>query len=158
MTCFLDTKGFLLQREFVIKEIAVVCEEGKIYHVWTIRPPCRFERLPVNDQYTVKHESNFNLGLAWDDGSVPYHHMPFVFVHIAREFKNWIVENDNIKKIVFPYKSQSVQIKILPVFDKDADDDDAGIKYPKICCLYSHPNCAVQTATRLLNLYKENNV
>lgn len=152
----MDVQGFQLCREFIIKEIALVGAEGKIYHVWTLKPPCRFEHLSIDDRVAVKRTSNFKLGLAWDDGDVPYRSVSTIFVQIAREFRTWIVEDKRAANLVFEYKSLSVKIREISEIirvPEDGSDPDQDIVYPSLCCLHDHPCCAVQKATRLFNLY-----
>lgn len=155
MTCFLDVQGFCLRRNFVMKEIALVGSKGRIYHAWTLQPPCSFEQLSIEDRVAVKRTSNFKLGLAWEDGTVPYKSLETVFIHIAREFKTWVVEDQNVKEYIYPYKSRSVQIQVMPKTSHGTGDDDSIAKHaiiPEIRCLYDHPQCAVQNATRLYNI------
>lgn len=157
MTCFLDVQGFQLARRYVVKEIAVVCSEGKIYNVWTLLPPCHFEDLSLDDRVAVKRTSNYKLGLAWTDGAVPYKHLESVFVQIAREFKRWIVADERVKDVVFPYKSRSVAVQTVESFCKlpasDLEAINAKIHIPSVGCLFDHPLCVVQNCTRLLNIY-----
>lgn len=141
MACFLDFRGFETERGFVFKEIALLCSEGRLAHVWTLRPPCPKRQLPPFDLRLV-HVSN--IGLAWEDGTISYGSLESIFVTVARKFKRWIVESEAKKELLFPYKAMSVQIEVRPLSSADTNE-------PALCCVYDHEECAMTTVTQMFN-------
>lgn len=137
----MDFRGYALGHDFIFKEIAVLCSEGRCVQVWTLRPPCGWSSLSVEDQQRVRKST---FGLAWDDGEVHYRSMEGVFVTLAREFRTWVVESDEKKELAYPYKSMSVSIEVRPL-KKDVE------RVPKIRCVYDHDDCAVSTVTEMYN-------
>ena len=123
MACFLSVNEFHLEREFIFKEIALLSSNGENVHVWILKPPCPFPHLTSVDRSDVSHTSNYKLGLAWEDGTVPYKSLPSIFELISREYKHWYVEDERSLKLIFRYKSLNVYCK----------------------CVYEHPMCAVQS-------------
>lgn len=158
MTCFLDVQGFRMSWGYVIKEISIVCSQGKLYNVWMLRPPCRFEQLSIADRNEVRRVSNYQLALAWDDGCIPNKTLEDIFVQIGRRFTTWIVEDNRIKEIVFPFKPKVVEIQTLAEYCNElagmfnVEEAVQETTYPEIGCMYDHPSCAVQNVTKLLNI------
>lgn len=182
MTCFLDIQGFSLEEEYIFKELAIVCAEGKSFHVWTFKPPCPFNHLNFQDRHSVTKEVNSKVGLLWEDGDVPYKSLASVFVTIAREFKHWYVESTRVRRLIFPFKSMSVQIELVPstwndslcghsfaypnesIDNKGDSDDDDDVMLDDVCeegkllspqfrCIYSHNGCAVHSVICMYNDY-----
>lgn len=137
MSCFLDFRGFQLERGFVFKEIAVLCSAGRLLHVWTLRPPCPKRQLPPGD---LRAAHVTNIGLAWEDGTVPYSSLESIFVIIAREFKHWIVDCETKQELAFPYKSLSVRIEVRPTSTE-------GKNSSHVRCVYDHEECALSTVS-----------
>lgn len=149
--CFLDCRGFNTDRGFIFKEIAVLCTRGRLLHVWTFRPPCPRRQLPFADLRAV-HATN--IGLTWEDGTVPYNALESVFVTIAREFRHWIVASEETKALASPYKSLSVHIEVRPLkqspLKKGETHSSVFLK-----CIYDHSECAIATISKMFDQYHQ---
>ncbi|KYN10293.1 hypothetical protein ALC57_17579, partial [Trachymyrmex cornetzi] len=107
---FVDLQGFLVDKRFVVKEVAVLKNGNELTHyIFTCPMPWRF--LTKTDQSHASWVMTHHHGLRWNDGMVPYRMAqrliseavgresgPIVYVK-GLEKKGWLLDilnNDDI--------------------------------------------------------------
>ena len=142
MTCFLAVQGFQLEKYFIFKEIAVLCENGKVFHIWTLEPP--HIRLNPFDFQVIRKLIKNDLKIMWKDGTTPYSSIPLIFEMLAREFKVWQVQDRLTFDRIFPYKSLNVKIILSEKKNKPENTS-------QLTCIYDHENCVVAMVANAFN-------
>ena len=88
MSCYLEVRGFHLRRGYLFKEVAAVGCDGSTIHTWVFRPPQPWASLTYEDKSSVRRSE---IGLAWNDGTVPHSSVERVFEILARQYTVWVV-------------------------------------------------------------------
>lgn len=145
LTCFLAVQGYDLDQEFILKEIALLNENGTCFHVWNLAPPFSIHNSKFNDRLLVRKKIKSGFDIPWEIGTVPYHQVPLIFEQIAREFNLWYVSDVETKARIFSYKSLNVKIDVLNLNDT---------KPSRFSCIYNHKDCAFSQVTRLYDKFK----
>lgn len=82
MEFILDFQGFKNENnEFIIKELAFISTDGKIYELQLFLPPCSLNQLPKNVRKQVHWIENLH-GLYWSSGFKEYSQIKDIFKYI----------------------------------------------------------------------------
>lgn len=149
-SCFLSIQGFPLENKFIFKEIAVLCGEGRVFHVWVLRPPYFTHTLKPYDRYVISNSTQEN-GLTWDDGTVPYTNLNFIFELLGKKFNSWFVKDTVTFERLFPFKPKNVLLQKVQITKKMNKESE----YIDVTCIHDHPHCAVQ---KVIDLYQESDI
>ena len=73
MIYFVDLQGFKTSsNNFIVKEIAILCNNNYIFHHFIIKPPCKFKNLNEEEQKQIKWLEHHHHGLQWSAGHTTY--------------------------------------------------------------------------------------
>lgn len=82
MEFILDFQGFKNEKEFVIKELAIISTDGTIYELQLFLPPCSLHELPTNVIKRVHWIEKHLHGLYWSSGFKEYSQIKDIFKYI----------------------------------------------------------------------------
>ncbi|KYN10283.1 hypothetical protein ALC57_17580, partial [Trachymyrmex cornetzi] len=68
---FVDLQGFIVEKKFIVKEVAVL-RKGAILSHYIFTCPMSWSFLIKSEKYCVSGLSAYHHGLQWEDGTIPY--------------------------------------------------------------------------------------
>lgn len=149
----IDVQGFLDDnKEFILKEIAAVFENGENVHL-LIRSPYDFLKLSSKSRQTATWLTKNHHNLFWNDGTISY---SSVRKFLKTNLKDVIVFTKGVDKKRFLEKLLSRPVEDVEDFVCPRLNTKPNVYYNQCGYHHNNGNCALKNAFVLMNFYKNN--
>ena len=71
MPTFVDLQGFIVNKKFIVKEVAVL-KQGTVLTHYIFTSPVPWKLLTRSDRFCASWLIAYHHGLQWEDGTIPY--------------------------------------------------------------------------------------
>lgn len=161
---FVDLQGFLVEKRFVAKEVAVL-RRGTVLSHYIFESPLPWKCLTRSDRSCASWLIVYHHGLKWEDGAIPYskakHLIATAVFGAARENE----EKDNVY-VKGPEKREWLRALLdereranIETLDADYENVDSLSELDAagtVRCGYHNAHCALQNVFKLYNWWLHN--
>ncbi|KYN50187.1 hypothetical protein ALC62_03755 [Cyphomyrmex costatus] len=157
---FVDLQGFVVDKKFIVKEVAVL-RRGTVITHYILSCPMPWNLLTRSDKSCASWLSAYHHGLRWEDGMVPYSMAKHLIIEAVTEDDEALLYVKGLEKRQWLANILDCDNAIVETLDAHYEDVES-LRNIDACntirCGRHAKNCALQNVFKIFNWWSQHQV
>ncbi|KYN01369.1 hypothetical protein ALC62_07842 [Cyphomyrmex costatus] len=154
---FVDLQGFVVDKKFIVKEVAVL-RRGTVITHYIFSCPIPWNLLTRSDKSCASWLSAYHHGLRWEDGMVPYSMAKRLIIEAVTEDDEALIYVKGLEKRQWLANILDCDNAIIETLDAHYEDVES-LRNIDACntirCGRHAKNCALQNVFKIFNWWSQ---